>query len=100
MSSKIVRDIAESINLSVKVYDYRAKLDSADDWDSVLNEIKENINGNIGLLRIQIGNDIKYSSTMSKNDLTTNFINNFLKMFQVGDLHSYDEIISITFICI
>lgn len=102
MASKIVRENTASFhcNCSVNVYDFRVKLDSADDWLAVLNAVKRKIVGKFGLLRIQIGDDVKFSSKICGNNLTTGFMDDFLTMFQIGDLHSYDEVISIEFICV
>ena len=100
MSSNIVREFSTELNIGMKIHDFRIQLSSAEEWLSTLFEMKDKIQGDMGVLRMQIGNDVKYSEMMKKDELTTDFIENFMEMFQMGDLHSYDEVISFVYICV
>lgn len=99
-SNLILREDCLVFNKPLEINEIRIRLQSPNSWKNVADYLLSKVTKNEGLLRMQVGVDIKYSKKMTKNQLSEEFLKDFVDFFHFGDLHRLDEIITIAFISI
>ena len=83
----------------MQIHDYRVKFEQMSDWQTFLEEFRRGNLDKTCIIRFQIGEaDVFYSENIKGEEVTFQNLQDIIALFSIGDLHSYDEYICITFI--
>ena len=98
MAAILVCNDTMSVNIPMQMLDVRIQVQYLTVWKDLAQVLREKIIKTSGILRMQIGNEARYSGKVDVSTFNEEFLKEFSNFFDIGGRHSNRDIIFVTFI--